>query len=114
MSNKTKGYLYDIVDTARLIVSATKGKEFEDYRADIGLQHQIERELTIIGEALARIKAHDASVAASVTGSDGFIGLRNILNHQYPSINHETIWKTIQTEIPTLIRECELLLPEDT
>ncbi len=37
----------------------------------------------------------------------------NILNHQYPNINHGTIWKTIESEIPILIRESELLLSED-
>lgn len=113
MSSRTKGYLYDILVTGRLIVESTNDKTFDEYQSDVGLQHQIERELTIIGEALARIKAIDESLAARITGCDGFIGLRNILNHQYPNINHETIWRTIQAEIPTLIRESEQLLSED-
>lgn len=91
MSNRTSGYLYDILGTARLIVNSTSDKTYDDYQADVGLQHQVERELTIIGEALARIKAVDASMADRITGSDGFIGLRNILNHRYPNINLETI-----------------------
>ncbi len=52
MSPRAKGYLYDIIETARLIQQSTNDKNFDDYEADIGLQHQIERELTIIGEAL--------------------------------------------------------------
>ena len=113
MSLRTRGYLYDILSTARLIQNSTGGKTFDGYQADIGLQHQVERELTIIGEALARIKGLDAQLASRITGSDGYIGLRNILNHQYPNINHARIWTTIESEIPTLIRECELLLSED-
>ena len=108
-----QGYLYDIIETARLIQQSTNDKHFDDYEADIGLQHQIERELMIIGEALARLKAIDVQLTARITGSDGYIGLRNILNHQYPNINHGTIWNTIKSEIPILIRESELLLSEN-
>lgn len=113
MSLRAKGYLYDIINIARLIQSSTEDKTFEDYQADIGLQHQIERELTIIGEAIARLKSLDAELAARITGSEGYIGLRNILNHRYPDIDHATIWRAIESEIPTLIRESELLLGED-
>lgn len=67
------------------------GKALADYQADIALRHQVERELTIIGEALARLKGLDPELTAGITGSDGYIGLRNILNHQYPDINPTTI-----------------------
>jgi len=113
MSLRAKGYLFDILDTARLIQTSTEGKTLDEYQANIGLRHQVERELTIIGEALARLKALDAPLASKITGSDGYVGLRNVLNHQYPNVDHAAIWKTIQMEIPTLVRESEILLAEE-
>lgn len=113
MSQRAKGYLYDIASTARLIQTSTGDKTIDDYEADIGLQHQIERELTIIGEALSRLKDLDSQRASRITGCDGYIGLRNVLNHQYPDIDHRRIWGTIESEIPILIRESEHLLGED-
>ena len=110
--DRAKGYLHDILDTARLIQTATQAKTLADYQAEIALRHQVERELTIIGEALARLKNHDPRVAAHITGADGYIGLRNILNHQYPDIDQSTIWRTITSEIPLLIRDVSSLLRE--
>ncbi len=112
MSRRGKGYLHDIPQTARLIQTSTQGKTVCDYQTDIALQHQIERELIIIGEALVRLKNLDAAMSADITGADGYIGLRNILNHQYPDIDQSAIWRTIESEIPLLIRDVSSLLSE--
>ena len=113
MSRRAKGYLHDILETALLIQDATQDRTLTDYEADIALRHQVERELTIVGEALARLKGLDPALTDEVTGSDGYIGLRNILNHQYPDIDPTTIWQTIELEIPVLIAEVRSMLTRD-
>ncbi len=75
MSLRARGYLYDILDTARLIQNSTRDKTFDDYQADIGLC--------------------------------------NVLNHQYPNLDHAKIWRTIESEVPILIRESASLLADD-
>ena len=113
MQPRARRYLLDILETSRLILESTSEQALTDYEADIRLRHQIERELTIIGEALARLENLDSSLASKITDYNGYIGLRNILNHQYPDVEDAIVWTTIESEIPTLIRECELLLAED-
>ena len=112
MSRRGKGYLHDILDTARLIQTSTQGKTLADYQANIALQHQVERELIIIGEALVRLKNLHPEMAADITGADGYIGLRNVLNHQYPDIDQSAIWRTIESEIPVLISDVDALLSD--
>ena len=40
------------------------------------------------------------------------IGLRNILTHNYASIDHETVYETALQDVPKLRRECLELLRE--
>ena len=113
MDPRPRRYIRDIVETASLMQESTGGKTLADYQADIRLRHQIERELTIIGEAIARLAQVDRSVAIQVSDYDGYIGLRNVLNHQYPDIDHATIWRTIEFEISILIQGIKSLLAEN-
>ena len=40
------------------------------------------------------------------------IGLRNILTHNYASVDHETVYETALQDVPKLRRECLELLTE--
>ena len=40
------------------------------------------------------------------------IGLRNILTHNYASVDHETVYETALQDVPKLRRECLELLRE--
>ena len=41
------------------------------------------------------------------------IGLRNVLIHQYLTVNLERIWQIIQVDIPLLIEQVEPLISPD-
>ena len=105
-------YLHDILEMAALIETATSGKSSDDYVADIALRHQIERELIIIGEAVAKLDDHDPETAAKIRNHSDVIGLRNILAHRYADIDNAIIWDIIQNHLPRLTREVEALLAE--
>ena len=112
MQPRAESYLRDVHDNASLIRRAAAGKTLADYESDIRLRHQIEREFMVIAEALVRFTRLEPALAEQITECRGYIGLRNILNHRYPEIHHPTMWNTIATEIPVLIREVEQLLDE--
>ena len=67
----------------------------------------------IIGEALDRLDKLEPDVVRRVTDFRGYIGLRNVLNHGYPEVDHPTMWRTIEIELPILIREIDELLSEE-
>jgi len=66
MQRDARKYLHDIAQAADLIVSFTSGKAFADYQTDAMLRSAVERQLGIIGEALAQLVHLDATIAAEV------------------------------------------------
>ena len=58
MRIESKKYLYDIARAAKLALGFVADKSFADYNADIMLRSAVERQLEIVGEALAQLVAH--------------------------------------------------------
>jgi uncharacterized protein with HEPN domain len=113
MQPRSAAYLHDILVNAGLIRRSVAGKTLSDYQTDIRLRHQIEREVTIIGDAVARLTQTDAEVSAAITSTSGIIAFRNTIVHEYEELSDETVWIIIQEHLPILIREAEALLLED-
>ena len=40
------------------------------------------------------------------------IGLRNILAHEYGEIRQERIWTVVSVNVPELIKQIELMVPD--
>ena len=112
MKPRSRSYLRDALENAVRIIDSVSGRSLRDYEDDIRLRHQIEREFMIIGEALDRLDKLEPQLAVRITDFRGYIGLRNVLNHGYPDVDHPTMWRTIKAELPTLVRELEDLLAE--
>lgn len=56
MEHDPKGYVFDILQACKHIQQFTAGKNFDDYRSDILLKSAVERQLTIIGEAINKLR----------------------------------------------------------
>ncbi len=54
MRIESKKYLYDIASAAKLALGFIAGKSFAGYSADPMLRSAVERQLEIVGEALAQ------------------------------------------------------------
>ena len=59
MRLESRKYLYDIARAAALAMEFIAGKSFADYTADAMLRSAVERQLEIVGEALARPSLQD-------------------------------------------------------
>jgi Ribonuclease HepT-like len=60
-------HLYDMQQACRLLADFIAGKTFVDYSADALLRSAVERQLTIVGEALNRLKKIEPTAASSIT-----------------------------------------------
>ena len=114
MQPRSAAYLHDIIENANLIRQSVVGRTLIDYQTDIRLRHQIEREFTIIGEAVARLTCTDAEVTERITSASGVIAFRNTIVHEYEALTDETVWNVIQEHLPILIREVEALLRDQS
>lgn len=85
------------------IVRSTFNEDFNKFETDIISQRAIERQLSIIGEAMNKMKKIDQDI--EITGVKHIIGLRNLIIHSYDAIEPEMLWSIIHRDIPVLKKE---------
>ena len=113
MSRESKRYLFDIQQAARLIGEFSGGRTFADYMGDAMLRAAVEREFTIIGEAISQLARLDEAVVSRITDSSRIIAFRNVLVHGYTTVDSRLVWQAVTEDLPVLISEVESLLTQD-
>ena len=113
MRLEAKKYLYDLQQAAARVSDFASGKRFEDYQHDAMLRSAVERQFEIIGEALTLLARIDEGLLARISEHRRIIAFRNILIHGYADVDDRIVWDVVQTKLPVLRREIEILLHED-
>jgi len=114
MQPRSPKLLEDIRDAAAFIREVVTDKSLADYDGDRLLRQAIERNFEIIGEAIKRLAQHDAETAARIDDYRQIIAFRNVLIHGYDLVDHALVWSTIESQIPTLLRDVEALLASNS
>ena len=68
--------------------------------------------MTIVGEALNRLKRIEPTAASSITDARQIIAFRNILVHGYDIVRGEVVWGILDADLPALIRDVDTLLEQ--
>ena len=110
MQRDARMYLYDVERSRRAIRRMLTGKTFDDYLAEEMLHWAVERQFTIIGEALNALARYEPELAEGITGLAQIIGFRNFLVHNYRDVNHEEMWQSATVHLPLLLAEVRALL----
>jgi uncharacterized protein with HEPN domain len=105
-------HLYDMRQACGLLADFIAGKTFDDYSAEALLRSAVERQLTIVGEALNRLKKIEPIAASSITDARQIIAFRNILVHGYDVVRDEVVWGILETDLATLTRDVDRLLQQ--
>jgi uncharacterized protein with HEPN domain len=113
MHPKSPKWLDGIADARRYIMSEAAGHALADYEGNRRLRYAIERSFEIIGEALLRIERTDPGTAARISDYRKIVGFRNRLAHGYDDLDNPQVWEIIQTFLPILRQEVELLLARE-
>lgn len=113
MRLESKKYLYDIAHAAGLATEFIRGKTFVDYTSDAMLRSAVERQLEIVGEALAQLARTDPATASEISEYKRIIAFRNILIHGYAEIDHRIVWNVLELKLPVVRREAQALLGND-
>jgi uncharacterized protein with HEPN domain len=110
MPRDSRAYLKDILDCCRAISGMLEGLGLEGYRQNRIIRRAVEREFTIIGEAVMALSHKDPEVFNSITHARRIVDFRNQLTHEYPSVNDDFVWGIAVRDVPILSRECRRLL----
>lgn len=107
MRRKPAAFLYDMLDCCRFLVELTGSESIDRYKSDRTFRSAIERELSIVGEAMLQLDAVEPALASSFTEHDRIIGFRHVLVHGYFDLNTELVWLVLKEKLPILLSELE-------
>jgi uncharacterized protein with HEPN domain len=114
MRIESKKYLFDIAQAADLEMKFIAGKSFADYGSDVMLRSAIERQMEIVGEAMAQLARIDAETASRISEYRRIVAFRNILIHGYAEIDHRIVWDVLESKPPVVCLEAKTLLADKT
>ena len=103
-------HLWDMRAAALEILQFIEGLDFDAYIADHMRLLAVERNLEIIGEAARRVSSELKTSVSGIAWRE-INGLRNILAHDYSSINHRRIWNETLPKLHELIEQLDELIP---
>jgi uncharacterized protein with HEPN domain len=111
MDRQVNKLLQDILEAANSIDSFIAGFKLSDYQKTKLVRRAVERELTIIGEAMNNLLKLERDIP--ITAGRKIISFRNLVTHAYDSVNDETTWVIITKHLPVLKSEVEPLLKQE-
>lgn len=105
-----RAYLWDAVKAAEAVQRFTLGRTYESFLEDDIVCPAVERQLEIVGEALAQLARADPRISAELPDLPRIVAFRNILAHGYAGIDYETVWSLIWEKLPELLMKLRILL----
>src|SRR5688572_1383497 len=110
--DRDRAYALDIILTADKLEAIVSKHTKQAFMQDELMQSAVLHFLTVIGEASRRLSEAFKNDCRGVDFQKA-IALRNIVVHQYDSIDLDIIWKTISESIPLFRASIETCVGED-
>ena len=110
MLPESRMYLWDVLQAANLIDEFLGDSNLAAYLDDTYLRSAVERQLQIVGEALAQLAGRDPETARTIPELPRAVAFRNILVHRYADVDHELVWGVLRKSLPALSDRVRLLL----
>ncbi len=109
---RDEAYLLDILIAARKACKFVEAISHEEFQRSDLHQSAVMRALEIIGEASRRVSDETRASHPEIPWEQ-MIGMRNRLLHEYSRVNVQTVWDTVQTDLPNLIQLIQILVPPE-
>lgn len=101
-----------MLDASREVLKFTIGKTRHDLDNDRMLNLSLVHLLEIIGEAAVGVSPEFCKKYPKVPWNI-IVGMRNRLIHGYFDINLDIVWKTVETDIPSLVNNLEEIISKE-
>lgn len=110
MRRDPRAFLIDVIEAGSAIVEAVDGISLDGYSQSRLIRSSVEREFTIIGEALTQLAQRDRALFEQIEEAPQIIAFRNKIAHEYTKISNALVWGVIETNLPVLMKRCSHLL----
>ena len=104
-------YLKDIVSNIETAERFITGISFEEFISDERTNYAVVRCLEIIGEAARRIPAGLRNKYPDIPWKT-MVGTRNVIIHEYASVDLTEVWKTTKNNLPPLKKQILKILSD--
>jgi uncharacterized protein with HEPN domain len=104
-------YLHEILTAIDRIEGYVAGLSFEIYEDLWEKQDAVERRLSILTEAVDRLRVENEELSAEIDWR-AIHSLGNTLRHNYDSIDAATIWDIIHRDFPEMKKTVNAILRE--
>lgn len=112
MKRPASARILDAATACADILEFTAGKDFAAFGGDRVLRAAVERQFTIIGEALNRAVQAEPALLSEIADIPQVIALRNRVIHAYETVDDQIIWDIVQADVPALEIELRRWLRE--
>ena len=110
--DRTTGLLWDVSRGLGTAISYASNVTRTEYDANPMMREAIYYRLTVVGEALARLQQRDPATATRIPDLRDVVGMRNILVHEYGTIDDDKVWHAATIAAPALKAIVDALLQE--
>lgn len=83
----------------------SRPRQYDVYLSDVCLRHAVERNITIIGEAMNRLLKLVPDI--EITAARSIVDTRNYVIHGYDSVTDDIMWGIVMRHLPLLRTEVE-------
>lgn len=104
-------YVRDMLDAVDKVTEFTSGLDFDSFVADVKTTYAVVRALEILGEAAKHLPDEFRQQHPALPWRE-MAAMRDKLTHDYFGVNLGVVWKTIQSDVPTLRPHLQALLDE--
>lgn len=102
MQREPHAPLWDICHAADAVAAFTRDKGLAEYKEDSFLRSAVERQLIILGEAVAQLSKLAPELADRIPERGSIIAFRNLLIHGYATVVDEIVWEVVEDDLPAL------------
>lgn len=104
-------YARDIFIETERVLNFVQGKSFEDFKRDYKTAYAVFKSLENIGEATKRIPFYIRKKYPGIPFKE-MTGIRNVLSHEYFSIDYIFVWNLVKKKLPALLKDLRLMVKE--
>lgn len=102
--------LLDILRAAKLALEFRGDLSFAELSRDLKTRSSVLHQLMILGEATKRLSQGFRKEISDIPWRR-IAGMRDLLIHAYDEVDLETVWQTLERDLPRLIETLEDLAP---
>lgn len=112
MQRKLDVLLWEVVKHGKSIIEFTAGKTLEEYASNRMIRLAVEREFTILGEVLVRVRKHFPADYEQMEHAREMVDFRNYLIHLYDFMKDEEVWRFVNSSVPAIVAQAQAMIDE--